>query len=969
MTRFALSLLKSAEFVVDHGSCAYSATVDGDPCASPANKAKWFLTTESLIVDPKSTATPLMIVYVHFLSLSSSSSPTFFGSQLTRLSYARELARLVDPIHVNSTHVDVTTTTIVYAKKLNKHEKYVTSNGLVRLKLTAVHCSFDASLFQELHRVSGLPTAREEIRRIVDDMQRIPFDSSRLIDFRENADALAPDDVVNVHMLQDLSKLPGTLCVTDARVYFQPSKLNNLESSMRVRSWALGKEVVDARPMRYLMEKNALELVVKGNNVFFVFEGNKVDATTNANVSLRDAAVERILAHLRDKGVDVEASKSARLHKALTSWRKREMDTYTYLSVLNQEADRSRCNLSSYPVFPWIVQDYTSDELDLTHPDTFRDLHKPVGALNVDRLSKFRERYAEMLEMEDVVPFLYGTHYSAPAYVLFFLLRSRPDLTLKLQNGNFDHPDRLFTSVKETYESVTTHSSDVKELVPQFFDLDSTERFLTNSNNTNFGALQQGTRVGDVVLPPWANNSPKIFIEQNRKALESEYVSNNIHNWIDLIFGVKQRDPLADNVFYHVTYQEEIDKRLDSNGRVPEGVRAQLQEFGACAHTHSHIAHMNATLTHIHTTGVTPTRLFSSPHPKRSEARILREPSATLLRGTSTVSSSSSISTVAVQSRPSWAFSSTKLIDSGENALHRGEITSLTLLSSRLLLSSSLDGCLAVFDVETCKTTRRTKIGRLGLTSVDVLDPQNDRGLTSSCANVLLGSQDDALYVYSLEYGRVVRRVGDEAHEAEITAVSVSTLASLAASASADSTCLLWSVRNGKLSDKKPVSGVFDHEFPLSTVEFSPFDDRSLVIGDVNGGINLYDVRKLKESFASSRHPGKEVVSTAYASPTQVLYVALGEGVYALENDESKLVVDAADARRIACDADGRVALIDSAGLRVERGQDVFSAHSNLLHESSLVCRVQSDASAYALGEARVVVGTTSGVVTSYSSP
>lgn len=29
-----------------------------------------------------------------------------------------------------------------------------------------------------------------------------------------------------------------------------------------------------------------------------------------------------------------------------------------------------------YPVFPWVIKDYTSQELDLTNPNTFRDLSK-----------------------------------------------------------------------------------------------------------------------------------------------------------------------------------------------------------------------------------------------------------------------------------------------------------------------------------------------------------------------------------------------------------------------------------------------------------------------------------------------------------------------------------------------------------------------------------------------------------------
>ena len=48
-------------------------------------------------------------------------------------------------------------------------------------------------------------------------------------------------------------------------------------------------------------------------------------------------------------------------------------------------------------------------------------------------------------------------------------------------------------------------------------------------------------QVGDVFLPPWPKGSAREFIQRHREALESDFVSKNLHHWIDLIFGYKQR--------------------------------------------------------------------------------------------------------------------------------------------------------------------------------------------------------------------------------------------------------------------------------------------------------------------------------------------------------------------------------------------------------------------------------------------
>lgn len=70
-------------------------------------------------------------------------------------------------------------------------------------------------------------------------------------------------------------------------------------------------------------------------------------------------------------------------------------------------------------------------------------------------------------------------------------------------------------------------------------------KFIKNKN------FMDAFQVGDVILPPWANGSAREFIRKHREALESDYVSENLHHWIDLIFGYKQRGKVSKhNVIY-----------------------------------------------------------------------------------------------------------------------------------------------------------------------------------------------------------------------------------------------------------------------------------------------------------------------------------------------------------------------------------------------------------------------------------
>lgn len=77
---------------------------------------------------------------------------------------------------------------------------------------------------------------------------------------------------------------------------------------------------------------------------------------------------------------------------ATSKWVRGQMSNFDYLMTLNTIAGRTYCDLMQYPVFPWILSDYTSETIDLNDPRVYRDLSRPVGALGKDRLKLFQER-------------------------------------------------------------------------------------------------------------------------------------------------------------------------------------------------------------------------------------------------------------------------------------------------------------------------------------------------------------------------------------------------------------------------------------------------------------------------------------------------------------------------------------------------------------------------------------------------
>ncbi|XP_062055494.1 lipopolysaccharide-responsive and beige-like anchor protein isoform X2 [Lepus europaeus] len=398
----------------------------------------------------------------------------------------------------------------------------------------------------------------------------------------------------------------GTLSVTSSELYFEVDEedpsFKKIDPKILAYTEGLhGKwlfsEIRSIFSRRYLLQNTALE----------IFMANRVAVMFNFP---DPATVKKVVNYLPRVGIGtsfglpqtrrISLASPRQLFKASNMtqrWQHREISNFEYLMFLNTIAGRSYNDLNQYPVFPWVITNYESEELDLTLPSNFRDLSKPVGALNPKRAAFFAERY-ESWEDDQVPKFHYGTHYSTASFVLAWLLRIEPFTTyfLNLQGGKFDHADRTFSSVSRAWRNSQRDTSDIKELIPEFYYL---PEMFVNFNNYNLGVMDDGTVVSDVELPPWAKTSEE-FVRINRLALESEFVSCQLHQWIDLIFGYKQQGPEAVralNVFYYLTYEGAVNLNSITDPVLREAVEAQIRSFGQ-----------------------TPSQLLIEPHPPRGSA-------------------------------------------------------------------------------------------------------------------------------------------------------------------------------------------------------------------------------------------------------------------------------------------------------------------------------------------------------------
>ena len=378
---------------------------------------------------------------------------------------------------------------------------------------------------------------------------------------------------------------------------------------------------------QYFYVESALELFLDNNKSYFLnFKTNKEsvqfrnDILHHSNfreIKAEDYQTKKIVGYQQINSNSKKKNYSV-INK-MEEWQNNNISNLEYLMWLNLYSGRSFNDLTQYPVFPWIITNYSDEREEISIKNDLRNLNIPIGMLDLTEKSQTRKEtfieiyeslkndlaemfpdfnYQDYLKKGDEylksyipkgkkdkeavnleinqIPYFYGSHYSNPTYVSHFLSRIFPYsyVTIEIQGENFDDPDRLFISMEKTFESTSSLKDDVRELIPEFYTLP--ESFL-NKNNLNFAQNRTDADnnliiINDVKLPLWSGNNPINFVVKLRRFLESNYTSMNINKWIDLIFGSNQRGEKAEenhNIFQAHSYEKnvKIDSILDNDMR------------------------------------------------------------------------------------------------------------------------------------------------------------------------------------------------------------------------------------------------------------------------------------------------------------------------------------------------------------------------------------------------------------------
>lgn len=193
-------------------------------------------------------------------------------------------------------------------------------------------------------------------------------------------------------------------------------------------------------------------------------------------------------------------------------WLSGKMSNFEYLMAVNFGAGRTMIDPLYHPILPWVT-DFSSNCLDPCQASSsLRDL-----SMTKFRLSKGDTQLETTFKHSDP-PHHVPESISELTYYIYMARRTPMQVLRRVVRDVFV-PEHYPSSMGRIYEWTPD------ECIPEFF-----------FDCSVFQSIHLQVGLQDLELPEFAD-TPEEFVRYHRAVLESDYVSENLHLWIDLTFG------------------------------------------------------------------------------------------------------------------------------------------------------------------------------------------------------------------------------------------------------------------------------------------------------------------------------------------------------------------------------------------------------------------------------------------------
>ena len=218
-----------------------------------------------------------------------------------------------------------------------------------------------------------------------------------------------------------------------------------------------------------------------------------------------------IISTFKDQYPSVQTSVD--LNDALNKWYSNTLSNFMFLMLLNIAAGRSFHDMNIYPIFPWVMIHYLDEKLDFDSCN-LRNLSQHVVCVHEKTKNKLEEMYKQREETEESG--YYFDNYPINEAIVAKYLKSF-DPIRSYSTVDADTKFDIEKLINDTLKGNDTES------VPEFYS------FLEIMNGREVAALK------------FCESFPEL-VYLKRTILESQQVTKNLHEWINLMFGVHLSD-------------------------------------------------------------------------------------------------------------------------------------------------------------------------------------------------------------------------------------------------------------------------------------------------------------------------------------------------------------------------------------------------------------------------------------------